>query len=201
MKKVSDSGVAVIIVDMQAYFVASLTSADRNMLIAEQTRLIGACGERGYRLIILELDMYGSTVPDIAEPASKVSGCVFLEKPLNDGFEDTNLYDLLKSAKSESLIVTGVNASFCVLSTAKSGQDFGFRVFTSERLIADDPYHEEKGKSLHEYSSRGILYPHNDLFSENFFAAAKPVKSSGIYFPPRRLSRWRRLFNALKKPP
>lgn len=130
-------GLAVILVDMQDHFVGMLGADDKECLIRNQTTILKECAEHGVPVVVLEYVGHGKTVYPLAELVAKVPKTVTIAKCCDDGFSGTDLDVHLIGLKAKSVILMGVNASFCVKETAQSAVRLGYQVFTSDRLIAD----------------------------------------------------------------
>lgn len=159
--------VAVIIVDMQSYYVGELSEHDKNVIITEQIRLIEKSSQLGRPVIVLEMDTKSATITELKNKLADLEKHFEILKPDSDGFCNHELEFMLRRLSVTHLIITGINASFCVLATAKSALRLGFTVLTSQFLLADDPYYKAKNKSLHWYDCVGALYRHEDLYTSS----------------------------------
>ncbi|MES3005629.1 MAG: isochorismatase family protein [Patescibacteria group bacterium] len=93
-------------------------------------------------------------------------------KPYNNGFELTKLEFVLNNLGVRRLVVTGINASFCVQSTVCSAIRRELDVFTSDGLLADcdcsDCRRRDKSRSWYE---RETTFFHQPTSLEDFLGA------------------------------
>lgn len=142
---------AVLIIDMQDGLVSKLAPIEYESLLRCQLQLIEVCGQFNIPVIMLELDCnrFGKTVSVLKEAAIKyLKILVSLEKDENSAFSVMQLEDILKAMGVNTLILSGINASFCVLATARAAFRLGFNVIVDECLIADHEVYEGRRKSL-----------------------------------------------------
>lgn len=131
------SPAAVLLIDMQDRFLKDLSEKTREILIEEQINLIDDCSRMKVPIIVLEFKSFGKTIPKLASEIGKLKEVTVIEKDFNSGFEETNLDLVIKRLGVQRLVLTGINASFCVRSTAWAALSRGIEVITSYPLIAD----------------------------------------------------------------
>ena len=129
-------GLTVVLIDMQAPFVRRVRKRVRARIISTQQQVISACIERDVPIVVLEYVNHGRTIHKLREVLERVPRKVFITKSNDDGFEEDGLREALEVFGNKTLLLMGVNADACVLKTAKSAVDLGYRVQTSENLIA-----------------------------------------------------------------
>lgn len=135
-------GVAVLLIDMQVLFLQDLHPWIRARLIRSQLKVLKECAKKDIPVVCLEYEGYGPTHPSLLEALEKVPRTEFIRKDCNSGFRRTNLEQILKERfMSTTLVLMGVNASFCVLETAISARRKGFKLATAKDLIDNATYH------------------------------------------------------------
>ncbi len=145
---------------MQPKFVADLHPIDKGNLVGNQCDLLRVCAEKDIPLFILEHTITtGGTIDEVSVAAEKVPRAKVIRKEENDGFFRTTLRADLKALGTRSVILTGINASFCVLDTAFSALRFGHRIITAENLIADGVPGVNLKKMRSWYKANGTFFP------------------------------------------
>lgn len=134
---VSKESLAVVLVDMQPYFTAHLLGEVMQKTVREQERIIRACVAEDMPLIVLEYEGCGKTIESLEEEIRKVPRVTVINKGWDDGFRGTNLDAVLTCLGATSLLFMGINGNACVFGTARSAVRLGYKIFTSENLIAD----------------------------------------------------------------
>lgn len=137
---------AAILVDMQTRFVSALRKGALPRLISSQTTILNQCIESDKPVAVLEYKCSDGveTIPELASLLEKVPRSEVIRKSNNDGFIDTNLHKILRSWEVKHLLLMGINAEYCVLSTTKSALLLGFKVITAPCLIAGPDHHDPK---------------------------------------------------------
>lgn len=127
----------VLLVDMQDGLVRT---PEQLALVPRQIRLLRACRESGFAVVYLELEgaVYGRTnyrlldvIRDFPEPSRRRVG-----KRGRNGFEGTELEDVLLGFSANGLLVTGISSCGCVYETVREALGRGFPVLTGPELIA-----------------------------------------------------------------
>lgn len=88
-------------------------------------------------LFVLEFKNYGKTIPELRTEIKEVPRKSFITKSYNNGFRKTGLDEMPEMRRADSLLLMGINASYCVLDTAKCAVEKRYRVITAEDLIAN----------------------------------------------------------------
>jgi hypothetical protein len=127
-----------ILVDMQEYFVKDLKDEDRYRILPSQKRVIHACRRLDLPLAILEYANDGETLPELRVIISEVPRHKYITKSRNDGFKNKELHKYLQTEQVNALLFMGMNASCCVLKTAKHARKLGYTIATSIDLIANE---------------------------------------------------------------
>lgn len=129
---------AVVLIDMQEYYVKNLLEEEKKLILSAQKRLLSLCTEHDIPLIVLEYENRGETIQELSEFFRKIKDVEIIKKKNDDGFRETQLNEFLKTLGVKNLILTGINASWCVRSTARSALHLGFNIFSNPNLRADD---------------------------------------------------------------
>ncbi len=137
-KKHRVTDLAVVLVDMQPEFTDNLQEDVFDSIISAQLEIVESCTKFDVPVIVLEFKGCSCTVPELSKPLRSVPRLSVIEKKDDDGFTNRLLSRTLCSYGSKRILLTGINASVCVLKTAKSALRLGFSVHTSEDLIADE---------------------------------------------------------------
>lgn len=130
---------AVVMIDMQDFFLENLADESRRKLIENQSWVLDLCAKREIPLFVFEYNaggvLRGPTTKLLQDKARGVSG-VTIVKDNNSAFVGTNLHERLKEKKIRTLFIIGINANGCVQDTAMGALRRGYKVFTSTDLIA-----------------------------------------------------------------
>ncbi len=128
------SDTAVILVDMQDFFLKNFLPSIKKNLIENQLRVIDICVKKKIPFIILEYKcrgvFRGSLIQDLDKKIQNVHKEVVV-KEHNSGFTKTKLDSILKQLRVKKLLIMGVNANGCVQDTAIGAFGRGFKVVTS----------------------------------------------------------------------
>ncbi len=156
---------ALIITDMQDFFLKNLQPSIQNKLIENQKVVIEFCMKNNIPIIILEYKAGGKLRGATTSSLHKIIKGNLLEiilKENNGGFTKTNLDLILKNLKVSQIILLGLNANGCIQDTAIGALHRGYEVITAQGLIANS-----YGKSL-EISKRNMnWYKSNTCFFDN----------------------------------
>lgn len=152
-----DTGLTVVMVDMQEYFLSDLSKERVAKLIRHQKKVLEYCLKHDIPVVVLEYAYCGSTIPELRKLVKKLRRKRFFLKQCDDGFESVigSLHDILQEWQTGKLIFMGVNATVCVRQTAESAKDKGYQVLTSPRLVEDSE--RGKGSSMKWYVRNGIV--------------------------------------------
>lgn len=152
------SNPAAMVVDMQPAFVSQLPGYVFKEIANEQLMVLRVCAERDIPVFYLEDYDDHPTIRIISEALEKVPRVTKVVKHRDDGFIGTNLRTVLDEHRIHSLVVMGVFADQCVLDTAHSALiRFGYRVRTSELLIADATWTGLNPKAHSWYEAHGCF--------------------------------------------
>ncbi len=135
--KSQGGGLAVIIVDMQPYFLESIPELVRTQIVLAQLDVLEYCSLMDIPVAYLEFRFRGRTQSEIAEAIQKVPRKKKVIKKWDDGFKGTKLKKFLRGWRVRTLLIAGINADACVRKTAKSAKRHDFKLITAENLVAD----------------------------------------------------------------
>ncbi len=147
---------AVLLVDMQTDFVRLLRKGSLNKLLPNQIAVIRQCAAFDIPVVVLEYEKCGITIPKLMREVKKVPRFVSVTKKLDSGFSKKELSVQLMRWKCRKLLLTGINAEFCVLSTATDALRSGYSIVTSPQLIAGRPQHA-KDDCISWYAKNGSI--------------------------------------------
>ena len=160
--KMSDT--AVLIIDMQQFFLKRFDKVIRDELILNHIKFLQFCLKNKMPVITTEYKcrgiFRGHLIPQL-EKMIKKNLIASIIKESNSGFVDTNLHTILEKLKIQKIIIIGVNANACVQDTAKGAICRGFKVITSKGLIGS-----AGRKDLGLSNKNEKWYRYNTLFFE-----------------------------------
>ncbi|MCR4325330.1 MAG: cysteine hydrolase [Patescibacteria group bacterium] len=126
----------MVLIDMQEYFTCKLLPKVRKRMVYAQRSVLITCADVNIPVVILEYAGCGSTIPALSTVLGRVARKVIVAKVYDNGFRETRLQNVLQDLGVTSILIMGINAHMCVLRTAKSAVQKGYKVHTSELLIA-----------------------------------------------------------------
>ncbi len=130
---------AVIIVDMQDFFLKNFKSDIRNKLIANQIKVIDFYLKNKTPFVLLEYRcrgiFRGKVIKEIDQRIKGVNR-EYIVKENNSGFTNTKLDEILKKWGIRNIVLMGINANGCVQDTAIGAIHRGYKVLTSFDIIA-----------------------------------------------------------------
>lgn len=128
-----------IVTDMQRFFLKRFPLSVLNELINNQEKVIDFCIKNKIPFILLEYKtnhiIKGNTIERIESRVNK-NLLEKIKKENNSGFVNTCLDTTLKKLNTKKIILLGVNANGCVQDTAISAIHRGYKVITSQGIIA-----------------------------------------------------------------
>ncbi len=156
---------AVILVDMQDFFLKKVTKENRKRIIPNQIKVINFCEKYKIPLIVLEYKRRGDTTKILREKIKRLPHTEIVVKEHNSGFRGTNLAEILEEIKVRNILLMGINASGCVQDTAIGALYRGYKILTASTVIAS---FSERDRSLATskkwYSKSGRYFENtNDL--------------------------------------
>lgn len=145
---------AVVLVDMQFFFVEWILPEERRSLIQAQLDVIRLCRELEIQIIVLEYTGWGDTVSPLREELLLCQNVIFLEKDWQDGFLFSELENTLNRLGLKNLYFMGVNANGCVRATASTAIKNGCTIYTHSSVIAQK---HGQDKNLNWYEENATL--------------------------------------------
>lgn len=131
--------VAVILIDMQDFFLQHFKENIRMTLVNNQLRLLDKCAEQKMPLIVIEYKargkFRGSTTSKLDQKIKAIPH-VLIIKESNSGFTNTALDKILQGSKIKRLFIMGINANACIQDTAIGAIHRGYQVIVSKGLTA-----------------------------------------------------------------
>jgi nicotinamidase-related amidase len=129
---------AVIIIDMQEFFLDKFPKPIVKQLIANQKWILDVCLKKGLPFILIEYKtrsiFRGPTISPIKNLV-KNSVIQTIIKENNSAFTKTNLDIILKSHGIKKILLLGINANACVQDTAIAAIFRGYRVITAQGIM------------------------------------------------------------------
>ena len=134
----SASKIAVVLIDMQEFFLKRIEKAIVKEMVRNQSTVINFCASHKIPVIVLEYEGVGrgKTISPLQQELKKTPTIV-IRKPHNSGFRDTDLDDVLKKLKVKKLVLMGINANGCVQDTAIGALFRRYDIATARGVIAN----------------------------------------------------------------
>jgi nicotinamidase-related amidase len=130
---------AVIIIDMQDFFLKNFPVSISNELIENQKHVINLCLKKKMPFVLLEYKaggiFRGKTILKL-EKIVKDSVKEIIVKESNSGFTDTDLDKTLRNLNVGTVLLMGLNANGCIQDTAIGAIHRRYKVVTSAGIIA-----------------------------------------------------------------
>lgn len=159
VKKEGIGNVAVLLIDMQEWFLQSIDYSEQRREIPYQLEVLEYCKNNSIPVFVLEYKDCGSTVKILKNKVDSLEKKVYITKNYDDGFVQTDLAKQLRRNNIDTVLLMGINASACVLSTASGAIMAGFKVMTSDDIIAD-PRSYDLNESI-EWYEQNVIYRDN----------------------------------------
>ena len=157
---------AALFVHMQDNYVDGLMPEEKQTLLSSQKDVINYCNKNRILMVLLQ---YDAPVTKHLEPILKEipdnKKIIWAYKGAN-GFESPELSETLHLLNIRNLLITGINASWCVKATAQGAIDCGFEILTARELIADNYMYRKNCKRLDWFLRNSIYYPDYKLLLE-----------------------------------
>ncbi len=147
-----NDGLVVLLIDMQKFWVSRLRRGAKKRIVREQILVIRECQRKGVPLIVLEDDnlleeMGRNVIPELQREIRKVRSVTRVRKNYPSGFAETKLGKLLIKMRARTLLLMGIYADQCIKLTAIDGAYLGYRVYTSNAVIAGQPQHSKNNSA------------------------------------------------------
>ncbi len=153
------ASLAVLLIDMQPSFLGKISKKKKVGLVSRQIEVIRECARLDVPLIVLEYRNQGDTLIELMNEVRLVPRNQLIIKLYDDGFEGTDLNRILKGFSVKTLVLMGVNASYCVKKTALSAVGLGYKIITGDYLIDNTCRccrHREKDRGW--YMTNGVFH-------------------------------------------
>ena len=155
---------AILLIDMQKFFVDKLAVSERDCLIYRQIGMMDYGLQKGMPLAVLEYQGDGPTIEPLISKAKTFPNHIFITKKHDNGFEGTKLEDKLSSWNTKRVLLMGINASWCVRKTAQGAKYAKLDFITVDELMADESEDYRYTKYQDWYRKNGIyIKSHKDL--------------------------------------
>lgn len=155
VKKQGIGNLAVLLIDMQEWFLLGIEYEEKHREIPYQLEVLEYCKNKDIPVFVLEYKDCGSTIKILKDKVDSLEKKTYITKPYDDGFVKTDLAEQLRKNEIATVLLMGINASACVLNTAAGAVMAGFKVMTSDDLIAD-PKSYGLNESIEWYRSNGV---------------------------------------------
>lgn len=157
INKQQERGLAVLLIDMQEFYVKTVSKDEIEKEVPYQIAVLDYCKENNIPVFVLEANpaMNGHTIPVLKEKINSLTKKDYIFKEEEDGFVDTSLDELLKQENIKHVLLMGVYASLCVKSTAEGALRRGYNIMTSKDIIVD-PHHPIYDESIGFYKKYGV---------------------------------------------
>lgn len=158
--------IAVFLIDMQDSFLKSINTSEKEREVPYQIEVLDYCKRNEIPVFVLEYEGHGSTTNILKKRLDELDNKVYITKFHEDGFKDTDLSDQLNQRGIKNILLMGVNASACVLNTAKGAISKGYKIMTSKDLIADKV--ETSWQFWWDYNESIDWYKENGIYSDDY---------------------------------
>ena len=156
---------ALIIIDMQDFFLKKFVSNIKKSLVRNQGVLIDLCVKKNIPIIILEYKckgiLRGKTISQLKKKTKYALKEVII-KENNSGFTNTRLDIVLKDLKINEVILAGINSNGCIQDTAIGALHRKYKVITSLGVMASS-----SRKDLDLSKKNKDWFIDNTIFFEN----------------------------------
>ena len=151
---------AILIVDMQPSFLESIGAIERKRLIRAHEEILIACVRRDYPVAVLEYAGRGRTHKNLRSLIHQIPRFEFFKKVFDNGFTNPHLLEKFNEWGTSEICITGINASFCVKSTASSAISYGKRIITARELVENQASEYQRFKEdLPWFKEFGLYFP------------------------------------------
>lgn len=163
---------ALVIVDMQNFFLKNSINKDVDSVINNQRKVIDFFNKNNSPIVFLEYqdekNSRGCVLPVLSK---KAKNKYTIKKLSNGGFTNTDLNKILKDLKIKKIVLVGINANGCVQDTAIGAIRRGYEIISSEDLMANI-YFDNLGLSRNNKK----WYQENTKFFEKYNTLLKYLK-------------------------
>lgn len=158
--------IAILVIDMQNVFVDHLRAGAKERIIPKQIEVIKKGIENNIPIYLIQLKNENfpkdimSLNSEIKKSLEQNSQTIFIYKDKDNAFTGTPLEEKLLDKNINYLLLMGVNAQGCVLDTAKTAIEKGFKIITDSSLIAGQPT-DSADDCAGWYSDNGVFFDNN----------------------------------------
>ncbi|MBM2825149.1 MAG: isochorismatase hydrolase family protein [Dehalococcoidales bacterium] len=129
---------AVLIMDYQNRQLSSFPEEFQKEILRKANEVLARARRAGIPVIYVEV-VRGDRTPEVAiHPAiTPKAGELVLTKSRTGPFSTTNLDEVLKKQKAETLVLLGISTSGCVLTTVRCAADMDYKLVVLSDCCAD----------------------------------------------------------------
>ena len=127
---------AVLLIDMQDYFLQHHHRDDQKMLLSAHERVLDLCHDKSLPVAVLEYANHGSTTDYLREKVECLPQRETFTKSSDSAFVGTTLHHYLCSLDISDVVLLGINAEVCVKCTAIDAKREGYSLLTARDCIA-----------------------------------------------------------------
>ena len=165
MKTFGKDTTAVLVIDMQDFFLDKFRPEKRRALIEQQSKVIDFCSKHQIAIILLEYKDRGQTTASLRHILKKGTNVnvEIITKDSNGGFTNTDLDEVLKHKNVKNIVLMGINGSGCIQDTAIGALNRGYKILTSGEVIASSTNRDrDLATSRKWYSKKGHFFESTD---------------------------------------
>jgi nicotinamidase-related amidase len=133
---------AVILIDMQDNFVYGLRKGELERITPNQLLILKKCNLMNIPIFVLEFANKGETIEVLLTEIKKSKNYTFITKYSDSGFSSTQLHEKLKALNIKRIFLMGINATYCVMDTARDAIKEGYEIITSNDVISGAGHHD-----------------------------------------------------------
>lgn len=165
-KKIDFGNLIVFLIDMQSGFIKN--DAQKIDIVSNQMLVLEFCITKLIPVVVFEYLDQGRTIRNITRLLkNKNNGSIyFLEKIYDDAFLNPVTDKILKAYDIDTILLMGVNASYCVYETAKTALAKGYCVATSADLIAGYNSKRPECRGPSWYKKNTIFFDNHNMIIE-----------------------------------
>jgi hypothetical protein len=161
-------GFGIVLVDMQPYYTSLITAEKMKSMFSAQLEVLEVCKNKDYPLIVLEMEGGEKTMPPLKDAIIRVPRNKTIIKPDYNGFDSTNLVDVLDEFGMYCMGLIGVNSSGCIKATAQ-GKPRGIDFLVAQDLMADNWANDGPFQTDHIFNAAIDWYREHSLsYFENY---------------------------------
>jgi nicotinamidase-related amidase len=129
---------AVIIMDYQMRQLSSFSEQFQKEILARANKVLAKARQKGLLVINVEVQRGERTPETEIHPAIKPPpGEILLTKHRTGPFSTTNIEEILKKQKIQTLVLLGLRTSGCVLTTVRWAADIDYQLIVLSDCCAD----------------------------------------------------------------